>query len=160
VNSAQPPQLLVVERLHADRQPIDSAARKAENFPASKVPGLASSVISQSAAIGSRARRSDSSPSSPSADSRLGVPPPKKMLTMRRPQISGSAASRSAQQRLEIARLGNRLDAAGRLVRVEVAVRALAYAPGKVHIKGQRRQRRQPQRAARAAAPTSGAAGA
>src|SRR6266850_3847158 len=80
--------------------PIDSrltpAARKSANFCASKVPGLASSVISASGASGSLARIADSSSSSARADSREGVPPPKKTVYIGLPQTCGSASSRSA----------------------------------------------------------------
>ena len=50
------------------------------NFSASKVPGLASIVISQSPSSGSSVRTSDISRSSPLADIRLGVPPPMKIV--------------------------------------------------------------------------------
>jgi hypothetical protein len=80
--------------------PMDSrvtpAARKARKRSVSKVPGLASMVISQSASMRSRARRAASSRSMDSGANRLGVPPPMKMLCTVRPQIRGSALSRSA----------------------------------------------------------------
>ena len=124
--------------------PIDSrvtpAARKARKRSRSKVPGLASSVISQPGSSGRRARMSASSRSMPSGENRLGVPPPMKTLSTRRPQTSGSAASRSATQRVEVARLGQAAPPSGSW-RVEVAVRALLQAPRQVHVQRQRRQR-------------------
>ena len=81
--------------------PIDSrvtpAARKARKRSRSKVPGLASSVISQPGTSGSRARMSASSRSMLSGENRLGVPPPMNTLITGRPHTSGSAASRSAR---------------------------------------------------------------
>ena len=81
--------------------PIESrvtpAARKARKRSRSKVPGLASSVISQPGVSGSSARTSASSRSMASGENRLGVPPPMKMVWMWRPQTIGSARSRSAR---------------------------------------------------------------
>ena len=53
-------------------------------------------VISQSASMRRRARMAASSRSMAAGENRLGVPPPMKMLCTVRPQISGSALSRSA----------------------------------------------------------------
>jgi hypothetical protein len=89
-------------------------------------------------------RTSDSRRSRPAADIRLGVPPPMKMVWILRPQISGSDISRSARTASRYSCSGKR---AVRLVRIEIAVRALAHAPGPVDVQRQRRQRRQVQRA-------------
>jgi hypothetical protein len=67
------------------------------NFSASKVPGLASIVISALISSGSSVRTSDSRRSSAAADIRLGVPPPMNTVWILRPQISGSDCSRSAR---------------------------------------------------------------
>ena len=71
------------------------AALNAANFARSNVPGFASSVISASGRIGTRARTPARMASIDSGEKRLGVPPPRNALTMRRPQIDGSANSRS-----------------------------------------------------------------
>ena len=76
---------------------VTPAARKARKRSRSKVPGLASSVISQPGTSGNRARMSASSRSMLSGENRLGVPPPMNTLITGRPQTSGSAASRSAR---------------------------------------------------------------
>ena len=115
------------------------AARKSRNFSASNVPGFASSVISASAASWQpRAESRRAAGRSRGAESRLGVPPPKKIECTRRPHTDGSARSRSAISASTYASLGQR---AARLVRVEVAVRALAHAPRDVHVERERRQR-------------------
>ena len=92
--------------------PIDRrftpAARKSRNFSASNVPGFASSVISASAASGSRARNAASRRSIAAAENRLGVPPPKKIEYTRRPQTGGSASSRSAMSASTYASSGQR----------------------------------------------------
>jgi hypothetical protein len=80
--------------------PIDRrlmpAWRKARKRSFSKVPGLASMVISQSGSMRRRARRPLISWSMDSGLNRLGVPPPMNTLCTVRPQISGRLASRSA----------------------------------------------------------------
>ena len=122
--------------------PIDRrlmpAARKSRNFPASNVPGFASSVISASAARCSRARNAASSPSIAAAGSRLGVPPPKKIEYTRRPHTDGSARSRSA---ISASRVRGRRGRFPDLVRIEVAVGALPHAPGDVHVERERGER-------------------
>ena len=75
---------------------LTPAARKAANFSASAVPGLASSVISTSCASGRRARMAVRMASMACPENRLGVPPPKKRLTGLRPAMYGREASRSA----------------------------------------------------------------
>jgi hypothetical protein len=75
---------------------VTPAARKARKRSRSKVPGLASSVISQPGSSGRRARMSAIRRSIEAGENRLGVPPPMNTLDTRRPQTCGSAASRSA----------------------------------------------------------------
>ena len=125
---------------------LTPAAKKPANFARSKVPGLASSVISASGASGSRARMPASSRSIDAAENRLGVPPPKNTVPTLRPHTDGSENSRSASSASTYASSGS---VAARLVRVEVAVRALADAPGQVHVQRQRRQRGEARRARR-----------
>jgi hypothetical protein len=60
------------------------------------VPGLASSVISVSGSTFSRVRSAVMKRSIDGGAKRLGVPPPMKTVWMRRPQIFGRLASRSA----------------------------------------------------------------
>src|SRR3954462_4087465 len=72
------------------------ASRKPRKRPASTVPGFASKVISAMGSTGMRARMAESSGSMASGEKRLGVPPPMKTLTMRRPHTEGSNVSRSA----------------------------------------------------------------
>ncbi len=72
------------------------AAKKSANFWRSNVPGFASRVTSAPGVIGSRARMLARSRSMAPAEKRLGVPPPRKMLTTLRPHTDGSALSRSA----------------------------------------------------------------
>ena len=75
---------------------LTPAAKKPANFARSKVPGLASSVISASGDSGSRARMPASSRSIDAAENRLGVPPPKNTVPTLRPHTDGSENSRSA----------------------------------------------------------------
>ena len=81
--------------------PIDRrftpACANARKRSFSNVPGLASIVISQSAASGSSMRRSDSRRAMPSGENSDGVPPPMKIVWIVRPQTMGSERSRSAR---------------------------------------------------------------
>ncbi len=72
------------------------APRKSRNFACSKVPGLASSVISASGSTASSVRAAVRRRSIARAEKRLGVPPPRKMAWTRRPHTFGTLASRSA----------------------------------------------------------------
>jgi hypothetical protein len=77
---------------------VTPAARKALKRSFSKVPGLASKVISQLASNLKRARKPLIKRSMAGGEKRLGVPPPKKMLCTERPQIRGRLASKSASR--------------------------------------------------------------
>src|SRR4051794_35099828 len=118
---------------------LTPASRKPRKRAASTVPGLASSVIS---APGSSVRRAHSG---------------KQLVDgLRREEARRATADEHAheppsphrrKQRLEIGdelghvfTLGQRL---GALMRVEVAVRAFAHAPGDVHVQRERRQDRE-----------------
>src|SRR5690606_6223246 len=73
-------------------------ARYDLNLSASKVPGFASIVTSTPGSNGIKVRISDNKRSRPAADSRLGVPPPMKIVCSLRPQINGKAISRSVRK--------------------------------------------------------------
>ncbi len=121
--------------------PIESrltpSARKSANFCASNVPGLASSVISASGDSGRRARiagqdlvectRGQQAGRAAAEENAVHAPPPNQRQRLL--EVGG--------QRGNIALLGK---LAARFMRVEVAVRALAHAPGDMHIQRQRRQ--------------------
>jgi len=80
--------------------PIDNrfmpALLKSANLACSKVPGLASIVISIDGGNAVKARTPLSSRSIASALNKLGVPPPINTECIARPQISGISCSRSA----------------------------------------------------------------
>ena len=94
-------------------------------------------MISASAASASSARRPSSNRAIAAPENRLGVPPPRKIVSIGRPCASGSSAAQVAQQRVDVLDVRQR---AARFVGVEVAVRALAHAPRQVHVERQRRQ--------------------
>ena len=86
-----------VEALDAERQPVDAGgARSRRTSARSKVPGLASSVISASGSSGTRARMPASRRRSPRRRNRLGVPPPMKTC---RPCGPRSTAARTRGRR-------------------------------------------------------------
>ena len=68
-------------------------------------------------------------------ENRLGVPPPRKMLPTSRPATRVRLRLEIALQRGDVALL---LELPVQGVRVEIAVRALADAPGKVHVERER----------------------
>ena len=74
------------------------ACLSARSFAASIVPGLASVVISQSSVTRKDARISPSSRANTSGASRVGVPPPKKMLSTRCSRRSKDVAPGSANR--------------------------------------------------------------
>ena len=108
--------------------------RYALNFSCSKVPGLASRVISMSTANGMRCSTPRSKRPKALALNRLGVPPPKKIELMGRPGPQPSPDP-VGQQRIDV-RLFRQIRPGS--VRIEVAIRAFAHAPGNMDIQGQR----------------------
>ena len=98
VHPAQSLQVRIVEALHADGQPRH--ARRAEGLEA---VFLERARVGLQRDLGIRVQPATSARTSPnrrsmaSGENRLGVPPPMKTLWTCRPQISGSAASRSAR---------------------------------------------------------------
>ena len=69
-------------------------------------------------------------------ENRLGVPPPRKMLTSGRPATAPACASEVANQRVDVALLRQCF---AQRVRVEIAVRTFLHAPRKVHVERERR---------------------
>ena len=120
------------------------APLKSENFRCSNVPGLASSVISASGASGTRARTAARMRSIALAENRLGVPPPKKTVSTRRPPDRRQREFEVGDQCVDVLCLRYCVAV---LVRVEVAIRTLPDAPRYVDIQGQRWQRREMRRA-------------
>jgi hypothetical protein len=144
VHTAEHLQLAVVEALHADRQPGDAG-----------LPVAAKAIALEGARIGFQrdlAARFQRQPRAHVGDQRFDA--------LRREQARRAAADEDGvhaaspderqrrlevgAQRIEVARLRH---AAGRFVRVEVAVRALLQAPREMDVQRQRRQRAQRQRA-------------
>jgi hypothetical protein len=97
VHAADAPAARVVEALHADRQPGDTG--RAEGAEALALEGAGVGLQRDLAAGLQRQAGADvgQQPVDASGENRLGVPPPMNTLTTRRPQTSGSAASRSAR---------------------------------------------------------------
>ncbi len=85
VDAPHPAQQARVEALRAHAQAVDAGRAQGIKPPVfQRVPGLASSVISASASTAKASRAASSSRSTGAAVSRLGVPPPKKMVRQRR----------------------------------------------------------------------------
>ena len=128
----------VVEALHADRQAVHARGAEAAEARRLERAGIRfqRDLGARARAAGARARRRAARRST-RGENRLGVPPPMNTLTTRRPQTDGSAPSRSASS----ARRTPPRAARRALVRVEVAVRALAHAPRDVDVERERRQR-------------------
>ena len=86
-----------VEALHAQRQPVDAGRPEAGEFLLLEGSGVG---FERDLGVGckrdTRAHRREHRDRSPIAENRLGVPPPMNTVVMRRPQIDGSANSRSA----------------------------------------------------------------
>ena len=74
------------------------ASRKPSNFSRSKVPGLASSVISAAGCTRTSARTPASRRLMAAAENRLGVPPPIKMVSTGLPHTWGSSLAKSASK--------------------------------------------------------------
>ena len=132
--------------------PIDSRVTPAVgdrrgSARARRCPGLASSVISQPGSSGRRARIAASSRSIDAGANRLGVPPPMKTRVHAPAPDERQRRLEVGDQRVDVARLGQRAGVVAPGVRIEVAVRALLQAPRQVHVERERRQRRQRQRA-------------
>ena len=70
-------------------------------------------------------------------ENRLGVPPPRKMLVSGRTCDRPALGIQIAQQRVDVALLGQFL---AQRVRIEVAVRAFLHAPRKVRVQRERRR--------------------
>jgi hypothetical protein len=140
VHAAQGLQVRVVEALHAHRQARDAGRAKGAKRSRSKVPGLASSVISHPApAAGARGCR----PSGGRClgENRLGVPPPMKMLCTGGPRPaaapppdrpSGHPGSGSARAARPVASRHS--------CELKSQYGHFLQAPGQVHIQRQRRQ--------------------
>ncbi len=113
------------------------APKKSANFWRSNVPGLASSVISASGTSGTRARTAGEQP----IDGRGGEEAGRAAADEHGADLAAPDRRQRGleigEQRIDVRVFGNR---AARLVRVEVAVRALAHAPRQVHVQRQRRQ--------------------
>ena len=118
---------------------LTPASRKPRNFACSKVPGLASRVISASGSTVRSVRAAVRMRSMACAEKRLGVPPPTKIACTRRPHTRVRRLE-VGDDRIDVARLRH---LAPRLVRIEVAIGAFLQAPGHVHVERERRQRRE-----------------
>ena len=120
------------------------AALKSVNLSCSKVPGLASSVISASGDSGTRARTAARMRSMASAENRLGVPPPKKHRLDAPSPYRRQCELEIGDQSIDVLCLGH---VAAALVRVEIAIRTFFHAPRNVHVERERRQRGEARRA-------------
>ena len=123
------------------------AARYSAKRPRSTVPGLASSVISASAAkCRARGAPRRAHARCASAENRLGVPPPRNTLSIRR---AGPTACAGIQDRARAPQgTADSGSVAAQRMRVEVAVRALGDAPREMQVERERRQH-QPLRGAK-----------
>ena len=102
------------------------------------VPGLASSVISAFCASGNRARSArQASGRIQRARTDWAFRRQRRRCRSRGPAALGASRSRSSNKRVDIGRIGQR---GFQLMRIEIAVRAFAHAPGHVHVQRQRRQ--------------------
>ncbi len=111
------------------------AAKKPANFVALERPRIRFQRDFRVGQQAERARgRRTAADRSTTAENRLGVPPPMNTVPTLRPQIDGSALSRSATSASTYASSGS---ASRRLVRIEIAIRALAHAPRNVHVQRQ-----------------------
>ena len=144
MHAAEGAQLCIVEALHPHRQPRDAGRAKAAEALA-----LEGAWVGLEGDLAARLERQPRAHAGQQA-----------VDAFRRHEARRAAADEDAvdaatpherqrrlevgEQRVEIARLGN---LAALLVRIEVAVRALAQAPRHVHVQRERRQRAEVERA-------------
>ena len=105
VHSLERCQHAAIERLGADRQPVDAGFQERREEPSSTVSGLASTVISAASATSSSPRRCSRSIVSWAGSMVVGVPPPRNTLVTSTSAQSSATRSASAMSAAQVARL-------------------------------------------------------